>query len=99
MIDAVSPLPKRVDEVADLAISGFERREIVDLAADMNGESVKVEARELREPIVHRASFGQRDAELAVASSSRDLDMRTRVNVGVDPEQRWRSLATLRRES
>ena len=81
------------DQFANLAESGFERLQIAQLAADMNGNAAHIEPFFASE---RRVDFGcavERHAKLVLALAGRDLLMRARIDIGIDPESAGRALA------
>ena len=75
-----------VDETQHLARRLAIRLELGDLRADVDVDAVYGDARQRGGVAVERRRVGERDAELALLQSRRDVRMRLRIDVGIHAE-------------
>ena len=77
------------DQLADSGKGALERVEAGELAADMDGNALDLEAGKRRGARISVERVADRDAELVLGGTGGDLGVAARGDVGIDPEAHW----------
>ena len=84
--DAVPRCAQAGDQSADLLEGGARRRKIRQLTTDVNRHALDLEGRQLADLLVSMQRIADRQAELVMRGSRRNLRMGLGDHVGIDPE-------------